>query len=66
MRLAEALRELVAALKRAKVEYALVGGLAASARGEARFTRDLDVLSSTFRIALARLETANVRARFEV
>lgn len=47
MRLAEALRELVAALDRAKVEYALVGGLAASARGEARFTRDIDVAVAT-------------------
>ncbi len=47
MRLGEALRELVAALSRANIEYALVGGLAASARGEARFTRDIDIAVAT-------------------
>jgi len=43
MQLAVALGALAESLDRAGVEFALVGGLASSARGEARFTRDIDV-----------------------
>ena len=46
MKLAEALRDLVTHLTEDGVEFALVGGLAASARGEARFTRDVDIAVS--------------------
>jgi len=43
LKLARVLSELVARLDAHGVAYAVVGGLAASARGEARFTRDIDV-----------------------
>ncbi len=43
MKLADALAVLAHALEAKGYHYALVGGLAASARGEARFTRDIDV-----------------------
>lgn len=43
MKLAEALRALVERLDARKVPFAVVGGLATSARGEARFTRDVDL-----------------------
>lgn len=43
MRLAGALGGLVALLDTHGLTYAVVGGLAASAHGEARFTRDIDV-----------------------
>lgn len=43
MRLAEGLTRLVNALDACGVAHAVVGGLAASARGEVRFTRDIDV-----------------------
>lgn len=43
MKLARVLGELVALLEGQGTPYAVVGGLAASARGEARFTRDIDV-----------------------
>jgi predicted nucleotidyltransferase len=39
----EALAELATHLRRLRVPFALVGGLAASIRGEVRFTRDVDV-----------------------
>ena len=43
MKLARVLGELVAVLNVQGMPYAVVGGLAASALGEARFTRDIDV-----------------------
>jgi len=43
VKLAEALGVLMERLEAASVEYAVIGGLAASARGEVRFTRDVDV-----------------------
>src|SRR5690606_21904831 len=43
MKLAEALADLVRDLAECGAGYAVVGGLAASARGEVRFTRDVDV-----------------------
>jgi hypothetical protein len=43
LKLAIVLGELVTLLEAQGVGYAVVGGLAASARGEARFTRDIDV-----------------------
>jgi hypothetical protein len=43
MKLATILGELVSELEAQGVPYAVVGGLAASARGETRFTRDIDV-----------------------
>ena len=43
MKLALALSNLLAALRKQQTSFAVVGGLAASARGEARFTRDVDV-----------------------
>lgn len=43
MKLSEALAALVRVLDDQHVQFAVVGGLAASARGEARFTRDVDV-----------------------
>ncbi|MGC4067907.1 MAG: nucleotidyl transferase AbiEii/AbiGii toxin family protein [Polyangiaceae bacterium] len=43
MKLANVLGELAALLEARAMPYAVVGGLAASARGEARFTRDIDV-----------------------
>ncbi len=46
MKLAEALRDLVTHLTEDGVEFAVVGGLAASAQGEARFTRDVDLAVS--------------------
>ena len=46
MKLAEALRDLVTHLNEDGVEFAVVGGLAASAHGEARFTRDVDIAVS--------------------
>lgn len=39
----DALAELATHLRRLRVPFALVGGLAASIRGEIRFTRDVDV-----------------------
>ncbi len=44
--LADALRDLVEFLVAEKVDYAVVGGLASSVRGEVRFTRDIDVAVS--------------------
>jgi hypothetical protein len=41
--LALALTRLVSSLERQQVRFALVGGLAASVRGEPRFTRDVDI-----------------------
>jgi len=46
VKLAEALTGLVSALDDLGEAYAVVGGLAASARGEVRFTRDVDVALS--------------------
>jgi len=46
LKLAEALREIVTHLTEDGVEFAVVGGLAASAQGEARFTRDIDLAVS--------------------
>jgi hypothetical protein len=43
MRLAQVLRELATHLEQLGLEFAVVGGIAASARGEPRFTRDVDV-----------------------
>lgn len=43
MKLATALAALGSALEEHGTRFALVGGIAASARGEARFTRDIDV-----------------------
>jgi hypothetical protein len=43
LKLARVLGELVALLEAQGMPYAVVGGLAASAHGEARFTRDIDV-----------------------
>ncbi len=43
MKLAHVLRELVTLLEAQQMPYAVVGGLAASAHGEARFTRDIDL-----------------------
>lgn len=43
MKLADALAALTHELEARGYTYALVGGIAASARGEARFTRDIDV-----------------------
>jgi hypothetical protein len=43
VKLSQALSDLIAALRAQNVSTAVVGGLAASARGEARFTRDVDV-----------------------
>jgi hypothetical protein len=43
MKLAEALKELAQQLEAVGAQFAIIGGLAASARGEARFTRDIDV-----------------------
>jgi Nucleotidyl transferase AbiEii toxin, Type IV TA system len=43
LKLARALSSLVQALRIQSARFAVVGGLAASARGEARFTRDVDV-----------------------
>lgn len=43
MKLAAALAELAQELQGRGIPFALVGGIAASARGEARFTRDIDV-----------------------
>ncbi len=43
MQLAVALSQLAKALDGVGAQFALVGGLAASARSEARFTRDIDV-----------------------
>jgi predicted nucleotidyltransferase len=42
-RIATALRAVVAALEARQVRFALVGGLAVSARAEPRFTRDVDL-----------------------
>lgn len=46
MKLADALTTLVGALGDHDCEFAVVGGLAASVHGEARFTRDVDVAVS--------------------
>jgi hypothetical protein len=46
VKLAEALRDLVTHLTEEGIEFAVVGGLAASAQGEARFTRDVDLAVS--------------------
>lgn len=43
MKLASALAELADALRQSGHDFAVIGGLAASARAEARFTRDIDV-----------------------
>ena len=42
-RIEKALAEVSSRLSRAEVRFALVGGLAVSARSEPRFTRDVDV-----------------------
>jgi hypothetical protein len=44
MKLAEALLEATQCLRAMNRTFAVVGGLAASARGEVRFTRDIDVV----------------------
>lgn len=44
MKLKEALADLAGQLSSAGASFAVVGGLAASARGEARFTRDIDIV----------------------
>ena len=44
MKLGEALADLTAELSLVGARFAVVGGLAASARGEARFTRDIDIV----------------------
>ena len=46
MRLAESLRELAGHLDAVGARFAVIGGLAASARGEARFTRNIDLAVS--------------------
>ncbi len=46
MKLAESLRDLAQHLRAIHVDFAVIGGLAASARGEARFTRDIDIAVS--------------------
>ena len=55
MKLGAALVDLAGELNLAGVTFAVVGGLAASARGEARFTRDIDmvVAASTDEVAEA-------------
>ena len=44
MKLAETLADIADRLSAAGARFAVVGGLAASARGEARFTRDIDIV----------------------
>ncbi len=44
MKLAQTLADLANRLGEVGVKFAVVGGLAASARGEARFTRDIDIV----------------------
>lgn len=44
MKLRDTLADLASQLSSAGARFAVVGGLAASARGEARFTRDIDVV----------------------
>jgi len=44
LKLKEALADLAGQLSSAGASFAVVGGLAASARGEARFTRDIDIV----------------------
>lgn len=46
MKLASALRRLVERLDELEASFAVIGGLAASAHGEARFTRDVDLAVS--------------------
>ena len=46
MKLADSLRDLARHLRAIHVDFAVIGGLAASARGEARFTRDIDIAVS--------------------
>lgn len=46
MKLADSLRDVARHLRAIHVDFAVIGGLAASARGEARFTRDIDVAVS--------------------
>ena len=53
MKLAETLSDLVDQLRHEGVDFAVIGGLAASARGEARFTRDVDIAVSVVRDAEA-------------
>lgn len=43
MKLADSLKDLARNLDAVGAQFAVIGGLAASARGEARFTRDIDV-----------------------
>jgi predicted nucleotidyltransferase len=43
VKLAQVLRDLTRALEELDVRFAVVGGIASSARGEPRFTRDVDV-----------------------
>lgn len=43
MKLAQVVRDLAQQLEQLGVEFAVVGGIAASTRGEPRFTRDVDV-----------------------
>jgi nucleotidyltransferase AbiEii toxin of type IV toxin-antitoxin system len=46
MKLADSLKEIAQHLQAIGAPFAVVGGLAASARGEARFTRDIDLAVS--------------------
>jgi len=46
MKLADSLRDLAQHLRAIHADFAVIGGLAASARGEARFTRGIDIAVS--------------------
>ena len=52
---------LIAALTKARVEFIIVGGVAANAHGSARFTQDVDVVYSRSRDNLDRIERALAR-----
>jgi hypothetical protein len=50
VRLARVLRDLAEHLEQLDLSFAVVGGIATSARGEPRFTRDVDVAVELHRI----------------
>ncbi|CAN5751278.1 hypothetical protein BH11GEM1_BH11GEM1_14070 [soil metagenome] len=54
-------RGLIAALTKARVEFIIVGGVAANAHGSARFTQDVDVVYSRSRNNLDCIERALAR-----
>jgi hypothetical protein len=58
-----ALRGIIAELARARVPFALVGGLAVSVRTEPRFTRDADLAVAVTTDAEAESVIHNLRAR---